>query len=211
MDSETTSTFINPAEAEFAGNPSVDDDDEIDEAALGHDAGRIEAAKKLRDLKRVLRKESQEAAEEPAPPAHKHSSAIQHFVAPLQNLFTSFTAPAAAAKDDSTVEPHDPTGYPIVEEKDTITAAEKKDAPHCDHVPPDTTFGGDKSTVLSAGAIFQAELEKRESHNKEAAAGVPQSVEKNAEEEVNATAALMERKIHVQANCDKGEVEDKEA
>ena len=212
MESATTSTFINPAESEFDGNPSADDYEEIDEAALGHDAGRIEAAKKFRNLKLLLKKDTQIISEAPAPPVHNQSSAIQQFVAPLQNLFTSYSAPAPAAKDDSAVEPLDFTGSPDV-------ADEQIDASQClefkDHTHPDIILIDDKGIAFAAGAICHAELGDRECCNVELsgvrAVDEEEIMEKLSEEGVIATAPLIESKTHIQADRVEGEAEDKEA
>lgn len=231
MDSETTTSFITAAESEFDRNPTADDDDEIDEAALGHDPEKIEAARKLRDLKRLLKGDSQVISEALAPPAHKQSSAIQHFVAPLQNLFTTLSAPAAAAQDDSAVEPiHltsctnigdepiDLTSCTDVEDEAAITTVEPEDAPlHVEsviHTHPETILEDDKECTFPAGAIFRAEVEEKEGCHEEPRemchVGVPPSVEKHSEEEVDATACLMDQKIHVETICDEGDVEHKE-
>lgn len=209
MESATTSTFINPAESEFDGNPSADDYEEIDEAALGHDAGRIEAAKKIRNLKLLLKKDTQIISEAPLPPVHKQSSAIQQFVAPLQNLFTSFSAPAPAA-----VEPLDFTGSPNV-------ADEPIDAPQCmefkdhSHPHPDIILVDDKGIAFAAGAVCHAELGDRECCNEELSEVRPvdeeEIMEKLFEEGVNASPSLIESKTHIQADRDEGEAEDKEA
>ena len=244
MDSETTTSFITAAESEFERNPTADDNDEIDEAALGHDPEKIEAARKLRDLKRLLKGDSQVVKEALAPPAHKQTSAIQHFVAPLQNLFTTLSAPAAAAQDDSAVEPiHltsctnigdepinltscsnigdepiDLTSCTNVEDEAKITTVDPEDAPlHVEsvsHPHPETILEDDKECTFPAGAIFGAEVEEKEGCHEEPGemchVGVSPSVEKHSEEEVDATACLMEQKIHVETICDEGDVEHKE-
>ena len=159
-----------------------------------------------------MKKDTQIISEAPAPPVHNQSSAIQQFVAPLQNLFTSYSAPAPAAKDDSAVEPLDFTGSPDV-------ADEQIDASQClefkDHTHPDIILIDDKGIAFAAGAICHAELGDRECCNVELsgvrAVDEEEIMEKLSAEGVIATAPLIESKTHIQADRVEGEAEDKEA